>query len=67
RWQGYQAEHKRKEAELKALTLREARAALDSQSGALRQAELAIEQQLAEQRQREAQIEAGREAHVAAT
>ncbi len=67
RWQAFQAQHKRKEAELKAVTLREARADLDSQSGALRQAELAIEQQLAEQRQREAQIEAGREAHVAAS
>jgi chromosome segregation protein len=67
RWQGFQAQHKRKEAELKAVTLREARAELDSQSGALRQAELAIEQQLAEQRQREAQIESGREAHVAAS
>ncbi len=66
RWQEFQAQHKRKEAELKAVTLREARAQLDSQSGALRQAELAIEQQLAEQRQREAQIETGREAHTAA-
>ena len=67
RWQEFQARHKRKEAELKAATLREARTELDSQSGALRQAELAIEQQLAEQRQREAQIETGREAHAAAT
>ncbi len=67
RWQEFQAQQKRKEAELKALTLREARADLDSQSGTLRQAELAIEQQLAEQRQREAQIETGREAHTAAS
>jgi chromosome segregation protein len=67
RWQEFQNQHKRKEAELKAVTLREARADLDSQSGALRQAELAIEQQLAEQRQREAQIETGREAHVVAS
>ncbi|MGB3048175.1 chromosome segregation SMC family protein, partial [Dokdonella sp.] len=67
RWQEYQAQHKRKEAELKAVTLREARADLDSQSGTLRQAELAIEQQLAEQRQREAQIETGREAHTTAS
>ncbi len=67
RWQEFQAQHKRKEAELKAVTLREARADLDSKSGALRQAELAIEQQLAEQRQREALIETGREAHTAAS
>ncbi|MGB0134406.1 chromosome segregation protein SMC, partial [Dokdonella sp.] len=67
RWQGFQAEHKRKEAELKAVTLREARAELDSQSGSLRQAELAIEQKLADQRQREARIETGREAHHAAS
>ena len=67
RWQEFQAQHKRKEAELKAVTLREARADLDSQSGALRQAELAIEQQLAEQRQREAQIETTREAHTTAS
>jgi chromosome segregation protein len=67
RWQEFQNQHKRKEAELKAVTLRGARADLDSQSGALRQAELAIEQQLAEQRQREAQIETGREAHQAAS
>ncbi|HET9033929.1 MAG TPA: chromosome segregation protein SMC [Dokdonella sp.] len=67
RWQEFQAQRKRKEAELKAVTLREARADLDSRSGALRQAELAIEQQLAEQRQREAQIETSREAHTGAS
>ncbi len=67
RWQEFQNQHKRKEAELKAVTLREARADLDSQSGALRQAELGIEQQLAEQRQREAQIETTREAHTGAS
>ena len=67
RWQDFQGQHKRKEAELKAVTLRGSRADLDAQSGSLRQAELAIEQQLAEQRQREAQIETGREAHVAAS
>ena len=67
RWQAFQAQHKRKEAELKAVTLREAKAELDSQSGSLRQAELAIEQKLAEQRQREARIETGREAHHAAS
>ena len=67
RWQEFQTRHKRKEAELKAVTLRDARSDLDAQSGTLRQAELAIEQQLAEQRQREAQIETGREAHTAAS
>lgn len=67
RWQELQAQHKRKEAELKAVTLRMARNDLDSQSGALRQAEIAIEQQLAEQRQRESQIETTRERHSAAS
>ncbi len=63
RWQELQARHKRKEAELKAVTLRGAQADLDGQSGVLRQAELAIEQQLAAQRQLEAQIEVSRERH----
>ncbi len=67
RWQELQAQHKRKEAELKAVTLRTAKAELEDQAGALRQAELAIEQQLAEQRQREALIETSRERHGAAT
>jgi len=67
RWQEFQGQHKRKEAELKALTLRAAQAEIDGQSGALRQAELAIEQQLSEQRQREALIETRREQHVAAS
>lgn len=67
RWQAFQTQHKRKEAELKAVTLREARAELDSQSGTLRKAELAIEEKLAEQRQRETRIETGRETHHAAT
>lgn len=67
RWQELQTQHKRREAELKAVTLRVAQAQLDGQSGALRQAELAIEQQLAEQRQREAQIETSRERQVGAS
>jgi chromosome segregation protein len=67
RWQELQAQHKRKEAELKAVTLRAAQTDLDSQSSVLRQTEIAIEQQLAEQRQREAQIETTRERHVAAS
>src|SRR5690606_31032720 len=50
-----------------ALSLREARAALDEHGGALRKAELAIEQQLAEQRRCEAELETGRERHAAAT
>jgi chromosome segregation protein len=67
RWQELQAQHKRKEAELKAAILRAARSELDSQSGALRQAEIAIEQQLAEQRNREALMETTRERHTAAS
>ncbi|MCK9539552.1 chromosome segregation protein SMC [Dokdonella sp.] len=66
RWQALQLEHKRREADLKALNLREARAALATHSGAVRAAELAIEQQLAGQRRAEAELEAGREAHAAA-
>ncbi|HNR92796.1 MAG TPA: chromosome segregation protein SMC, partial [Dokdonella sp.] len=67
RWQELQAQHKRKEAESKAVSLRAAREELEAQSGALRQAELGIEQQLAEQRQREALIETSRERHAGAS
>ncbi|HUD40439.1 MAG TPA: chromosome segregation protein SMC [Dokdonella sp.] len=67
RWQEYKAEQKKKEAELKALTLREAQAELEGRSGALRAVELEIEKHLADQRDREAKIEACRERHVAAS
>ncbi|HEY6941429.1 chromosome segregation SMC family protein, partial [Dokdonella sp.] len=66
RWQQLKEEQKKKEAEVKALSLRAAQAEVDGQSGALRKAELAIEQQLAEQRHTEAALETGRERHAAA-
>jgi chromosome segregation protein len=66
RWQELQAQHKRKEAESKAVALRAAREELESHGGAVRHAELAIEEQVAGQRQREALIETSRERHVAA-
>jgi len=66
RWQQLKEEQKKKEAEVKALSLRSAQAEVDGQSGALRKAELAIEQQLAEQRHTEAALETGRERHAAA-
>ncbi|MGN6519374.1 MAG: chromosome segregation protein SMC [Dokdonella sp.] len=66
RWQQLKEEQKKKEAEVKALSLRAAQAEVDGQSGALRKAELAIEQQLAEQRHTEATLETGRERHAAA-
>jgi len=66
RWQALKEEQKRREAEVKALALREARLALEEQGNALRRAELAIEQQLAEQRRCEAELETGREKHAAA-
>jgi len=65
RWQGYKNEQKKKEAELKALGLREAQAALEGHAARLRKAELAIEEQLAEQRRCEAELESGREKHAA--
>ena len=65
RWQGYKNEQKKKEAELKALSLREAQAAVAGHSAELRKAELAIEQQVAEQRHCEAELETGREKHAA--
>ncbi|HKE46959.1 MAG TPA: chromosome segregation protein SMC [Rhodanobacteraceae bacterium] len=64
RWQGYKNEQKKKEAELKALSLREAKAAVGEHSAELRKAELAIEQQVAEQRHTEAELETGREKHA---
>jgi chromosome segregation protein len=66
RWKALKDEHKRREADLKALQLRGTRAALDGHLGALRAAELAIEQELALQRRAEAELEAGREQHHAA-
>ncbi|MEO8460933.1 MAG: AAA family ATPase, partial [Dokdonella sp.] len=60
RWKGYKEEEKRKQAELRALTLRETQAELDGRTRALRAAETEIEQFLAAQRQREAQIEQSR-------
>ncbi len=65
RWQGYKNEQKKKEAELKALSLREAQAAVGAHSAELRKAELAIEQQVAEQRHCEAELETGRDKHTA--
>jgi chromosome segregation protein len=64
RWQSLKNEQKKKEAELKALSLREAQAVVANYSGELRKAEIAIEQQVAEQRHCEAQLETGREAHA---
>jgi chromosome segregation protein len=65
RWQGYKNEQKKKEAELKALSLRAAQAVVEGHSAELRKAELAIEQQVAEQRHVEAELETGREKHSA--
>jgi chromosome segregation protein len=65
RWQGYKNEQKKKEAELKALSLRAAQAAVAGHSAELRKADLAIEQQVAEQRHCEAELETGREKHAA--
>ena len=67
RWQALKEEHKRKEAEVKALHLRATQGTLDGHSAALRKAELAIEEQLAEQRHTEAELETGREQHAAAS
>jgi len=67
RWQEYKTEQKKKEAELKALTLREAQAELEGRSSALRGVELEIERLLAGQREREAKIETCRERHSAAS
>ncbi|MGH8172758.1 MAG: chromosome segregation protein SMC, partial [Rhodanobacteraceae bacterium] len=64
RWQGLKNEQKKKEAELKALSLREAQGIVANYSGELRKAEIGIEQQVAEQRHCEAQLETGREAHA---
>jgi chromosome segregation protein len=66
RWQQLKEEQKKKEAEVKALSLRAAQAEVEGQSAALRKAELAIEQQLAEQRHTEAALETGREKHAVA-
>jgi chromosome segregation protein len=65
RWQGYKNEQKKKEAELKALSLREAQAAVAAHAGELRKAELGIEREVAEQRRCEAELETGREKHAA--
>jgi chromosome segregation protein len=65
RWQGYKNEQKKKEAELKALSLRAAQAAVAGHSAELRKADLAIEQQVAGQRHCEAELETGREKHAA--
>jgi len=64
RWQGYKSEQKKKEAELKALSLREAQAAVGAHSAELRKAELGIEEQVAAQRHCEAELETGREKHA---
>jgi len=64
RWQGYKNEQKKKEAELKALSLRAAQSVVEGHSAELRKAELAIEQQVAEQRHVEAELETGREKHT---
>ena len=67
RWQGYKNEQKKKEAELKALSLREAQAAVAHAFGAsCARPSLAIEQQVAEQRHCEAELETGREKHATA-
>jgi chromosome segregation protein len=65
RWQGYKNEQKKKEAELKALSLREAQAAVETHSAELRKAELGVEEQVAAQRHCEAALETGREKHAA--
>jgi chromosome segregation protein len=64
RWQQYKNEQKKKEAELKALGLREAQAAVDAHDAELRKAELGIEEQVAAQRHCEAELETGREKHA---
>ena len=66
RWKTLKGEHRRREADLKALQLRTARGALERHAGAVRAAELSIEQQLALQRRAEAELEGGREKHHAA-
>jgi chromosome segregation protein len=67
RWQGYRNEQKKKEAELKALSLREAQAAVETHAAELRKAELGIEEQVAAQRRCEADLETGREKHAASS
>jgi len=64
RWQALKDEQKKKEAELKALSLRAAQTLVDSHAADLRKAELGIEQQVAEQRHVEAELETGREKHA---
>ncbi|MEO7917764.1 MAG: chromosome segregation protein SMC [Dokdonella sp.] len=67
RWKGLKADQLKKEAELKAMTLREAQGELATRSSDLRTAETGIEETLAGQREREAQIEASRTRHTAAS
>ena len=66
RWKGYKADQRQKEAELKAMTLREAQAELEGRSADRAKAETAIEESLAGQRESEAQIETSRTHHAAA-
>ncbi|HET6545289.1 MAG TPA: chromosome segregation protein SMC, partial [Rhodanobacteraceae bacterium] len=66
RWQGLKAAHRKAEAELKGLSLREARVELAGHATVLSEATVAIEKQIAAQRQCEAQLESSRERHVAA-
>ncbi|MEO7432461.1 MAG: chromosome segregation protein SMC [Dokdonella sp.] len=66
RWQLLKDEQKKKEAEVKALTLRAAQVELDGHSSARSKAELEIERQLAGQRHTEAALEAGRDTHAVA-
>jgi chromosome segregation protein len=63
RWQNFKAEQARKEAELKALNLRVARARLAGHVDSLRAAETEVERRLAEQRRHEAELEQARVRH----
>ncbi|MDR2013475.1 MAG: chromosome segregation protein SMC, partial [Rhodanobacter sp.] len=67
RWQALKEEHKKKEAQVKALNLRALQIGLDGYAAELRKAELAAEQQLAQQRHCEAALETGREKHASAS
>ena len=66
RWKGFKAEQRQKEAELKAMTLREAQAELEGRSVDRTKAKTTIEESLAGQRERESQIETSRTHHTAA-
>ncbi|MGA8278553.1 MAG: chromosome segregation protein SMC [Rhodanobacteraceae bacterium] len=66
RWKALKSDYVKLEAELKALTLRTARVALQGHAQTLADAGLNIEKRIADQRRCEAQLEASRDRHTAA-